>query len=89
MDGLPPSTGELGALFLNSPCQHASCFDCPSLPFHMIRLDAWLHHDRPGIIVLTNCISSLFLSSKRLSQQESEVGDGENSKKMLKRRSHL
>ncbi|KAM9742378.1 evC complex member EVC isoform 1-T1 [Dama dama] len=29
------------------------------------------------------------LSSKRLSQQESEVGDGENSKKMLKRRSHL
>ncbi|XP_043303655.1 ellis-van Creveld syndrome protein isoform X2 [Cervus canadensis] len=27
--------------------------------------------------------------SKRLSQQESEVGDGENSKKMLKRRSHL
>ncbi|XP_033712724.1 evC complex member EVC isoform X3 [Tursiops truncatus] len=29
------------------------------------------------------------LSSKRLSQQESEVGDGENSKKMLKRRSNL
>ncbi|KAB0354440.1 hypothetical protein FD755_022978 [Muntiacus reevesi] len=29
------------------------------------------------------------LSSKRLSQQESEVGDCENSKKMLKRRSHL
>ncbi|XP_068831320.1 evC complex member EVC isoform X3 [Capricornis sumatraensis] len=29
------------------------------------------------------------LSSKRLSQQESEVGDGENSKKMLKRRNHL
>uniref|UniRef100_A0A8C6BAN6 EvC ciliary complex subunit 1 n=1 Tax=Monodon monoceros TaxID=40151 RepID=A0A8C6BAN6_MONMO len=28
-------------------------------------------------------------SSKRLSQQESEVGDGENSKKMLKRRSNL
>ncbi|XP_058923434.1 evC complex member EVC isoform X2 [Kogia breviceps] len=27
--------------------------------------------------------------SKRLSQQESEVGDGENSKKMLKRRSNL
>lgn len=27
--------------------------------------------------------------SKRLSQQESEVGDGENSKKMLKRRNHL
>uniref|UniRef100_A0A8C6E127 EvC ciliary complex subunit 1 n=1 Tax=Moschus moschiferus TaxID=68415 RepID=A0A8C6E127_MOSMO len=27
--------------------------------------------------------------SKRLSQQESEVGDGENSKKILKRRSHL
>ncbi|XP_036708430.1 ellis-van Creveld syndrome protein isoform X3 [Balaenoptera musculus] len=29
------------------------------------------------------------LSSKRLSQQESGVGDGENSKKMLKRRSNL
>ncbi|XP_031293454.2 evC complex member EVC isoform X1 [Camelus dromedarius] len=29
------------------------------------------------------------LSSKRLSQQESAVGDGENSKKMLKRRSNL
>ncbi|XP_059960281.1 evC complex member EVC isoform X5 [Mesoplodon densirostris] len=29
------------------------------------------------------------LSSKRLSQQESEVGDSENSKKMLKRRSNL
>ncbi|XP_044623787.2 evC complex member EVC isoform X1 [Equus asinus] len=27
--------------------------------------------------------------SKRLSQQESEVGDGDNSKKMLKKRSHL
>ncbi|XP_074206668.1 evC complex member EVC isoform X10 [Camelus bactrianus] len=33
------------------------------------------------------CLGSL--SSKRLSQQESAVGDGENSKKMLKRRSNL
>lgn len=29
------------------------------------------------------------LSSKRLSQQESDAGDGENSKKMLKKRSNL